>query len=663
MRNCKLLLIGLALLSPTYYATAQLSKDGEKIFKENFYQAEETLADGNYTAALPMYQELNAMDGENANINWRIGLCFLNTSNEKGKALPYLEKAISKVSADFVYDTHEEKNAPVQCYFDLGQAYRLNYQLDTAMKTFDRFSSYIDEKDKEAMTSVTREIKMCKNAQELMSNPINALITNLGGNVNSNSADFSPVITADESTLIFTSRREGSTGGNVDEDGMFFEDIYVSTNNNGTWSKATKIDTNINSSNHEATIGLSVDGQTLFIYKDDNGDGNIYSSQLDGDKWTKPVLMGSNINTKSWETHAVISADGQKIYFVSDREGGYGGRDLYSAIKLPDGNWSLATNMGAQINTPFDEDAPFIHPDGFELFFSSNGHRTMGGFDIFSSTLSDKGTWSSPNNVGYPVNTTDDDIFYITSTDGKRAYYSSSMPGGFGEKDIYMINIPEAKEKNLTVLTGIVADQYGSIPGYAKIIVTNIESGELIGIYSPNSTTGKYLLILPKGINYSVTYEAEGMLYHTENIYVPENSSYSEINKSIQLPTVRVGGTIVLRNIFFEFGTSTIKKESKPELDRIYKLLTEKPNIVVEISGHTDTRGKPEDNLKLSNERAKKVVAELIDRGVNKKRLQAKGYGETKPLAENFDKNGEENPKGMAINRRVELTILSTGKN
>ena len=641
---------------------AQINKESQKIFKEKYYLAENAISTGNYSKSLQLYIDLDAIDPDNANINWRIGQCYLNSATEKAAALPYLEKAATKSTTEFIYDSHEERRAPMQAYYDVAHAYHLNYQLDTAISTFTKLKGFVNEKDTETLMDIDKQIKMCQNAKELTKNPTKAIITNLGGNLNSNGADFSPVISADESTLIFTSRREGSTGGKEDDQGNYFEDIYVSYNTDGSWSEVVLIDTNINSDGHEATIGLSADGQTLFIYKDDNGDGNIYSSILNGDTWSKPVLMGSNINTKAWETHAVVSADGQSLYFVSDREGGFGGRDLYKCIKLPNEEWSLAQNMGAQINTAYDEDAPFIHPDGYELFFSSNGHQTIGGFDIFSSILSEDNKWSKPNNIGYPINTTDDDIFYITSTDGKRAYYSSSMPGGFGNTDIYMINMPEAEEKQLTVLTGKLTDQYGSNPGYAKIVVTDNESGELIGVYAPNSKTGKYLLILPKGINYSVSYEAEGLLYHTENIYVPKNSAYSEINKSIELPTVRVGGTIILRNIFFEFANANLKTESKPEIDRVFKLMTEKEKISIEISGHTDAKGEPKDNLKLSQERAQAVVDALVEKGINKKRVTAKGYGETKPIAENYDADGKEDPKGMALNRRVELTIISTGK-
>ena len=661
MQNIKFIILIVALFS---FGTslAQMDKKTHKIFKERFFAAGEFWLSDNYAKALPIYVEMERMDPDNAHINWKIGVCYLNSSSEKSKSIPYLEIATKSVSADYQEDMPDEKNAPLNVYRDLAHAYHLNYQLDTAVAMFKKYKSFVSEKEPGIRSEIDMQIKMCRKAQELMKSPVKAIITNLGSNINGPYADFGPVISADESTLIFTSRREGSTGLKIDDNGKFFEDIYVSNNEAGEWSTATPIDTNINSENHEATIGLSVDGQELFIYKDDDGNGNIYRSKLNGTVWSIPELLGSDINTKSWETHAVVNADGNIIYFVSDRDGGFGGRDLYRAVKLPNGEWSLAQNMGPLINTAFDEDAPFIHPDGIQLFFSSNGHESMGGFDIFSTELDENNNWGKPVNIGYPINTTDDDIFYITSVDGKRAYYSSAKPGGFGEKDIYMINLPEAEDKNLTVLTGYVADQYGHVPGYAEIIVTNNETGELIGIYNPNVSTGKYLIILPNDGNYNISYESDGLLYHSENLYIPPNSAYSQINKANQLTTIRVGEKIILNNLFFEYEKSIIKKESGPEIDRVFKFLTNQPTLQIEISGHTDSKGDDDYNMKLSQDRAQAVVDALIAKGIDKTRMSAQGYGETQPIANNLDNDGKEDPKGMALNRRVELKILSLGE-
>ncbi|PCH95563.1 MAG: hypothetical protein COB85_04415 [Bacteroidetes bacterium] len=661
MKRIRFIILLLTLLG---YSTsfAQLNKKELKIFKEKFFEAGEFMLSGNYAKALPLYVEIERMDPNNAHINWKIGVCYLHSSMDKSKAISYLEIASKSASAAYEEDAHEEKNAPLNVYEDLGHAYHLNYQLDTAVAMYKKFKSFINEKEKDILTNIDRQIKMCRKAQELIKTPVNAIITNLGSKVNSEKSDFGPVVSADESTLIFTSRRKDSTNSKVDEDGKYYEDIYISTKQAGEWSEAVLIDTNINGVEHEATIGLSVDGQVLFIYRDDKGDGNIYSSRLMGESWSIPTLLGSDINTKAWETHAVVNAEGNIIYFVSDRNGGFGGRDIYKSVKLPDGAWSLAANLGPTINTPFDEDAPFIHPDGIQLLFSSDGHQTMGGFDIFSSELSEENKWSKPQNIGYPINTTDDDIFYMTSVDGKRAYYSSTKSGGFGEKDIYMISLPEAEEKHLTVLSGYVTDQYGHVPEYAEVIVTDDNTGEVLGVYNPNASTGKYLIILPEDGNYSITYESDANVYHTEKLYIPPNSAYIEIERAVTLATIKVGEKITLDNIFFEYGKAIIKEESHTAIDKLVAFLGTNIKLQIEISGHTDSKGSDEINMKMSLMRAQALVDALVERGVITDRITAKGYGETQPIADNYFKDGKENKDGMEKNRRVEFKILSIGE-
>ncbi|MDP1747484.1 MAG: OmpA family protein, partial [Bacteroidota bacterium] len=376
------------------------------------------------------------------------------------------------------------------------------------------------------------------------------------------------------------------------------------------------------------------------------------------DQWSSPEKLNKNINTKGWEPSAFLSADGNTLYFTSNRKGGFGGRDLYKSNKLPNGEWAMASNLGSTINTPYDEDAPFIHPDGVTLYFSSNGHKTMGGFDIFSSMLSTQNEWTKPANIGYPINSTDDDIYYAVSPDNKRAYYSSFKAGGIGEKDNYLITFFEYVESPLTLLKGTVTDPYGKVPKTVEITVTDNETGKIAGIYHPNSKTGEYLFILPPGKNYNVTYEAEGYLFHSENMDVLIKTNYYVIRKAIQLKPLVVGAKVVLKNIFFDFDKATLRPISNVELGKLYKLLNGNKGMVVEISGHTDEKGEVNYNIKLSEERAQSVVAYLIEKGINKNQMIAKGYGESNPIADNFNSDGIENTENMQLNRRVELKII-----
>ncbi|MGZ4118251.1 MAG: OmpA family protein, partial [Bacteroidia bacterium] len=482
-------------------------------------------------------------------------------------------------------------------------------------------------------------------------------IQNLGSAVNSPYGDYSPVLSADQSALFFTSRRPESTGSQKDDEGNYMEDIYMSEKTKSGWSQAKNIGAPVNTEWHEASVGISPDGQTILIYKDDNGDGNIYSTVLDGDTWSTPVKLNDNINSKYWEPSAFISADGKTLYFVSDKPGGFGGRDMYMSKLTPEGDWGKSVNMGANINTPYDEDAPFIHPDGVTLSFSSNGHNTMGGFDIFTSLVSEDGTWSEPVNAGYPINTTDDDIFYVASPNNRIAYFSSFRDGGFGEKDNYMATFLDRKEAPLTLMKGIVNDESGKPAKKVEIIVTDNETGQVVGVYHANSKTGKFLFILTPGKNYNITYQSKDHLFYSENMEIPKNSNYYEINRSVSLNPILVGSKIILNNIFFDFDKATLRTLSNVELKNLALLLKSNPNMKVEISGYTDSKGNDTYNQKLSQERAQAVVTNLIESGISADRMMAKGYGKTMPVAPNKKGNGKDNPDGRQLNRRVEFKI------
>ncbi len=540
------LLSGLIFIANTAFLPD--NKKTEDDFKTKFYLADNLILDQNYPAALDILSALHDMDSSNYNIKWKIANCYLNIGGKKTEAIPYLEEAVQHISMDYQEASHLEKKVMVVALRDLAHAYHLDYQLESAINMYEQFRNYVHE---EEIKAIDEQIKMCYNAQDYMKNPVNVRITNLGEKINSEGMEHSPVITADESTLMFTSRRKESTGGLLDYNGMYFEDIYVAHNDENGWTESAPVNSSyINTNGHEATIGLSVDGNTLFIYKDDEGDGSLYQSVLRGDAWSPPTLLGfeldkfgdysasSDINSKAWETSAVLSADKNTMYFVSDREGGYGGRDIYKAIRLPNRKWSLAQNLGPEINTPYDEDAPFIHPDGIQLIFCSNRPESMGGFDVFTADLLEDGTWSTPKNVGYPINTTDDDISYITSVDGKRAYYASTRPGGFGDKDIYVIDLLAAAEKNLAVIKGRISDKMGKI--FGPIVVTDKETNEVMGSYSPDVTTGKFVFILPQGKNYSISFQTEDQQYHFKELTIADNSAYSITSSTIDLTLANI---------------------------------------------------------------------------------------------------------------------------
>jgi len=465
-------------------------------------------------------------------------------------------------------------------------------------------------------------------------------------------------------------------------DNQYYEDIYMTTNQSGTWSAPVNMGKPVNSDMHDATVGLSPDGQKLFIYKGDNG-GDIFQCDLDGDKWSKPDRLNKNINTIYHESSASFSYDLKTIYFVSDRPGGYGGSDIYMSKLDAKGRWGEAVNLGPTINTPYDEEGVFMMPDGKTMYFSSRGHKTMGDYDIFKTTF-ENGRWSEPENIGYPINTPEQDVFFTISGSGKHGYYASAIAGGCGDRDIYVITflgvekpltnnnednllanktepISETvieptvliKSTNLTILKGVVMDEKTKDPIKAEIVLTDNVKNEVLATFESNSKTGKYLVSLPSGKNYGIAVKAENYLFHSENFDIPAVTGYQEVNKDILLKRFEVGTKIVLNNIFFDYGKSTLRPESYAELGILLKLMNDIPTLKIEISGHTDNKGAADFNQKLSESRAKSVVDYLISKGIDATRMTFKGYGFTQPIATNATEEGRQ------MNRRTEFKVLS----
>ena len=532
----------LIVLSPVKSQEPTENEATDKVsFEDLFAQAGNQLNNKNYSQALTSYLKLNSIQSGNANIAYRIGLCYLYSSSDKIKAISYLEKAIKNATKNYDDRSHTEVNAPLKAYYALASAYHVNYQLDTAISTYKTYLG-VALKKQHTPENITRQIEMCEYAKFQTASPINVEIQNLGDNINSKYSDFCPVISADETTLIFTSRREGGTSSASANDGEYFQDIYISYQDMGSWIHAVGVGPSINTNKHDAAVGLSADGQLLFIYKDDEGDGNIYQSNLIGDTWSVPVKLSENINSSSNETHASVSSDGNVLYFVSDRPGGFGGTDIYRCRKLPNGEWAIAENVGDNINTSSDEVAPCLHPNGTLLFFSSTGHKSMGGFDILFSELMQDGSWIDPLNIGYPINTVQDDIFYVPSSDGKRAYYSSVDNSGFGNHDIYTAVFKDFEEIALTVLKGImyITDAEGEVMESSIIVYDNSDMDAAPKLFKPNSTTGKYIIVLAPDRDYTIFYTVEDSILQTEHIFIPEESAYQEIEKTIGLKPVEL---------------------------------------------------------------------------------------------------------------------------
>jgi hypothetical protein len=523
------------------YTLSFFAQDQES-FKKQFTEANTLMEENFYDKALPIWLSLLKENPDNFNLNYKVGLCYLHSSNHKKDALPYLIKASQGTTTNYDPFSFNEKQAPLETIYYLAKAYHINYDLDKAMMNYMSFKDKITKKHY-LYEEVDHDIEMCKNAKIALKNPVNIEVKNLGQKINSIYPEYSPVINIGEDIIYFTSRRLRPDSSNLyikDVDGMFFEDIYASEKENGEWNEPQLLP--FNTAGHEATVNLSVDGRTLFVYKDDNGDGNLYMTKLDEDDiWGPLTKLPDNINSEYQETHVAITPDERTLYFISNRKGGFGGKDIYQAKLLPTGEWAKPQNVGPVLNTKWDEDGIFIHPDGKTLYFSSRGHNSIGGYDIFYSKMDSTGNWSKPVNMGYPVNSTDDDVFFVTSTDGKRGYYSSFKEDGYGEKDIYVISLIDKEEVPLTLLVGYIqVEGYETMPDNAEIRVTNNETGELVGIYKPRKKNGKFSIILPPGGDYHVEYKA-AEFKEEEDIYVPEMAAYQQLNREIELRTVKFG--------------------------------------------------------------------------------------------------------------------------
>jgi len=638
-----------------------LDREAEfKKAKKDYNRGEELYFRGNYSEALKHYLIANEFNPNNAHLNYNIGQCYLS-SPYKAKSLPYFEKA-GQLKSDVNEELHRV----------LGYAYHLNTKWDKAISEYTQFSQSLPERNVDMKEKMMKSIEECRTGKELEKNPKNVRIDNLSEIVNTKYKEYGPTISADESILMFTSTREGTTGGEIYDPylGEYFEDIYISYNKDGKWTKPKNLGEPVNTKRHDAIVGLSFDGQRLFIYRDDEkGNGDIFESILTGDKWSEPRKLDEPINTPYHESSACLSYDGKTLYFVSNRPGSVGNWDERYILEQKDGRdiymskwdkrrkvWRTPKNIGNKINTKYNEETVYIHPDGNTLYFCSQGHNTMGGYDIFKSTKKGR-SWSKPENLGYPINSPGDDVFFVVSASGKHAYYASAKGDGLGKRDIYRITFidppTEPYQPKLTLLKGIISDAVSSELIGAKIEIVDNALNKVIAEFESNSATGKFLVSLPAGKNYGIVVKAEGYLFHSENVNIPITYGYQEIEKNIALYKLKVGTKIVLNNIFFDYDQATLRLESTAELTRLVNVMKDNPSINIEISGHTDNKGSDAYNQKLSENRAKAVVDYLVEKGVAKGRMEYKGYGESLPVATN------DTEEGRQLNRRTEFEILS----
>ncbi|MFM9838266.1 MAG: OmpA family protein [Cyclobacteriaceae bacterium] len=588
----------------------------------------------------------------------------------------------------------------------IGKGYQYGLDFDNAIRFYTEYKNKLTKKpgyqgkDKVDMKEVDRRLEECKNGKEFIAAPKPFSIINIGREINSDSEDYAPVLTADESELVFTTRRrDGNTYENVADDNKPYEDIFYSKRSGDKWAKAQNIGP-INIKFSESSLAFSPDGKTLFVYKDE-GNGDIYfTERKDDGTWGTLEALPGIINSTFRESSVSITKDEDVLYFASERPGGFGGSDIYVCYKDSKGEWSRVKNLGPSINTEYDEDGPFIDYDAKTLYFSSKGRKGMGGFDIFKSNLLDKekNEWSDPENMGYPINSPDDDVFFTGTKDGKHWYYSSVREDGLGYTDIYTIvpseevkkepvvaakdpepikEMPKEEPKvepivETKVKTKIepkvvvkpsvqpikymvnVVDAESKTPIEAKVRMQGLKDNVMVGAIGQNDGSYEFAITSTKPKDYRLSIEREGYVFQNLNVKV-EGATTKEktITKTIEMRKLVVGVVSILRNVYFDYEMATFKTEAYPELNKLETMMKQNENLQVEIGGHTDSYGNNQVNQKLSERRANAVKNFLTSKGIDTRRIKTVGYGESKPLASNDDE-----AEGRQFNRRVEFKVL-----
>ena len=623
----------------------------EKEIKKIFLEAESYfLYENEYELAAPLFLTLLHLDTLNANINYKLGVCYLSIPGKKTKAIKYLEAAVKNTTSNY-HDTYKEKSSPIDAHYYLGLAYQVNNLLDKAIKSYQQFKKLLDVREYYQIDYVDLQIKACEIAGKLKEEPIRYRERKLNDEINSYQLNFNPIVSGNDSVLVYTAKI-GS-----------YNYIFFSKKTDGQWSTPVNISADLETKEDCTSASLSYNGDKLFLFKNDGNIGNIYESDFVDGKWTKIKKLSKNINTKYWESHACLSPDRKVLYFTSNRGMGYGGLDIYKSGLQPNGEWGPAENLGPTINSPYNEDTPFIINDGNTLYFSSQGHYNMGGFDIFYSNKLKNNKWSVPINLGYPINTTDDERFYSPVHKGSKAYYAHYTTGEYAKKEIYEITIIPGDIPVDIAVKGKISLQDNK-PGFnTTFSVYTIDTlhSDTIHMIKPDLVTGEFLMKVPSG-NYNVAFSGEEYETKIEQVSIPENFTRSEIilNPVLVPKEITRGKYIVIKNILFAYDSYALDREAKIMLEKLFSIMQQYPSLQIEVIGHTDSKGSETYNLKLSKNRSNSVINYLVYNGIKHSRFTTSAVGEREHIAINTNPDGTDNPEGRKFNRRVSIKVLKS---
>ncbi len=634
---------------------------------------------GTYDVARDHYLFANQYNGFNPELNYKIGVCYL-FSDDKAKALEYFLTAFEL-----------KPNVAKDIRLLIGRAYHLNEEFDNARKFYLDYKQNLlpEEITPEISKEVEKYVIECAHGKEFTKEPERVILQNLGPAVNSEYDDYNPRFAFQDTALYFTTRRPITEKSKRSElDNKFHENAFVSPIEGGEFKSAYMMQKPFMDKGHNAIVAVSPEGKYLLIYDGGSDGGDIMMAEFDHEKskWKKPKSISKDVGGDYHETTAAISPDGNKLYFISDDpELSNGGKDIFVSRLTEKGKWGEPENLGGLLNTKYDEEGVFLTDDGMTLYFSSKGHNSMGGFDVFRSDREEDGTWKPPVNIGYPVNTPEDEVFYVTDSSGVYGYYSTIREGGLGGKDIYRVVylgsekevVPRIHQDFLAGAESVPRDPFLTYPdvlpidtalllnGYirdtisipdtvivAQLTVKNPEDASVI-VETISNRDGFYSLRIPEPRTYAFELNAPGYIFGLEIVDLSGHNPDEPATRDFYLQKLEVGTKVILDNIYFETGKSVLTPDSYEALDQVVKFLESNGTVRLEISGHTDNTGSLRINTNLSRARAKAVVDYLVDRGISQARLEYEGYADSQPVAPNTTAEGREK------NRRVEFKVLS----
>ncbi|WP_316811981.1 OmpA family protein [Pedobacter heparinus] len=599
----------------------------------SFDKAQHYLRSNDYEQAIPLLQEALKADP-----NFQFAYIQLADVNRRLKL--YEPAKINYAAAIALAG-----NPDPRIYYGFAEVQMYTGDYANALNNLSIFIRDYKGNDPDFLNRAKKYVKDCEFAIGALKKPVKYEPLNMGAEINSVHRDYFPSVTADGTRLIFSRNINGN------------EDFFVSEKKDKSWSLPLPLSEKINTQKYnEGAQSISPDGRYLFFTGCNRPDGlgrcDIYVSHKNGKDWSEPFNLGAPVNTPYWESQPAISPDGSTLYFVSNRPGGLGGYDIWRTTLKTDGYWSQPENLGPEINTPYDEHTPFMHPDGKTLYFSSDGWPGMGNKDIFMSRMNETGQWKIPENLGYPINTFNEETGLIVTPDGKYGLFSSMLKGGYGDMDIYQFNMPEPKKPlPITYVKGLVTDKETKAFLDAKVEVVNLKTKKIAYSDHTSAATGDFLAVMPIGGNYSFNVSADGYLFYSENYQLDSAYISNPFIVQVALEKLSTGKNMVLKNIFFNTNEYVLLPVSMTELYTLQQLLKNNASLCIEIQGHTDNVGNAQFNEKLSLLRAKAVYDYLIREKIDPGRLTFKGYGETKPITAN------DNDAQRRQNRRTSFII------